>query len=220
MTEKLTSIEGPMFSGKTLEMIRIADALTIGGHSVQIFKPVIDDRGEGTNQIRSRLFGEWEATPLEHPSHLLQKMSEGVDVVMIDEVQFMNQKRLDEETGDERFVVVDVVESLLERNIQVVIGGLPRDFRRQPFGPMADLLALAQDKIVLRAVCDQNLGNGRVCAQPATETQRFVDGEPSDWNDPIVLVGDKQEGYAARCIAHHVVRNKPTIVFDSQKLNE
>lgn len=213
----MTSIEGPMFSGKTLEMIKLADSLTYKGHHVQIFKPAIDDRGEGVNQIRSRLFGNWEATPIVHPLDLLKKLKDGIDVVMVDEVQLLGHKRLDEVTKEEKYLVVEVIESLLEKNIQVVFAGLPRDFRRQPFGPMSELLARAQDKIVLRAVCDQILENGNVCGEAATETQRYVDGEPADWNDPVVLVGDKKEGYAARCIKHHIVKNSPNIVFDSHK---
>lgn len=204
MTERLTSIEGPMFSGKTLRMMQLEDKLTHERHYVQIFKPVIDDRGEGVDKIQSRLFGKREATPITNPRDLIEKLKDGVDVVMIDEVQFLNQKNQDGE-----YEIVNVVDALLENNIQVVISGLPRDFRRQPFGPMSELLARSQDKIVLRAVCDIDLGNGKQCNEPATETQRFVDGNPADWNDPIVLVGDKQEGYAARCIKHHVVINKP-----------
>ena len=204
MVEKLTSIEGPMFSGKTLEMIRFADAFTVGGHQVQIFKPAMDDRGEGSNQIKSRLFGRWDATPIDQPEELLNKLRKGVDVVMIDEIQFLNQTN-----PDGVYKIVEVVERLLDTDIKVVISGLPRDFRRQPFGPMAELLARAQDKVVLKAVCDEIIEDGTKCQELATETQRYVDGEPADWNDPVVLVGDKMEGYAARCIKHHVVRNKP-----------
>ncbi len=213
MTERVISIEGPMFSGKTLELLRTAETLRIAGKNPQIFKPIIDDRGEGTNKIRSR-FGseEWEATPVKSPPDIIWNLKEGVNAVLIDEIQFFGQK---DDAG--QYEIVKVVKFLVQNDILVVFAGLPRDFRREPFGPMPELLALAQEKRVLVAICDETLEDGKVCGQPATETQRFVDGMPADWNDPVILVGDRQEGYAARCLKHHRVENSPVIVFSNSQ---
>lgn len=214
MTERLIAVEGPMFSSKTLELIRIAETLTIGGKKVQVFKPLIDERGEGSNVIKSRFGGEWPATSIKHPYELLQKLEDGVDVVIVDEAQFLKQK--DE---NDKFAIIKVFDYLLDKDVKVVFAGLPRDFRRQPFGPMPELLARSQESTTLNAVCDHVRENGKKCSQPATETQRFVDGGPANWNDPIVLVGDREEGYAARCIKHHQVEDMPKVVFDASKLN-
>ncbi len=205
MTERLTTIEGPMFSGKTLELIRLAKSLEIGGAKVQFFKPILGERGEGLNKIRTRFGGESEATAVKNPYELIEKLEEGVNVVLIDEIQFMDQK---DEDGE--YSVVKVIKFLLEKDIKVIVSGLSRDFRREPFGPMPILLALSQEKITLTAVCDEVLEDGSICGQPATETQRFVGGEPANWSDPVVLVGDRSEGYAARCLKHHKVRYKPS----------
>jgi thymidine kinase len=72
---------------------------------------------------------------------------------------------------------------------------------------MGELLPHADDIARLEAICDYK-EDGKVCGDPATKTQRFVNGEVADYNDPIVLVGEK-DFYAARCPKHHVVRNKP-----------
>ena len=211
MVEKIVGIEGPMFSGKTLELLQIAERETIAGRKIQIFKPKIDNRGEGLNVVKSRFGKDWEAVAVDNPRTILDYIQEDTNTVLVDEANFFSRRGEDGE-----FDIVKVFRDLVNRDIRVVFAGLPRDFRGEPFGPMGDLLARAQEHIPVRAVCDYN-ESGYTCGKEATETQRFVDGEPANWNDPIVLVGDKQEGYAARCIAHHVVRNKPTIVFDSQK---
>ncbi len=212
MAEIMTGIVGPMFCEKTLELIRQAGKLTIAGRQVQIFKPIIDDRGEGSDVVRSRFGGEWEATAVRHPYGITDYLEEDVDVVIVDEVQFFGQQ--DEEGG---WVIVQVFDYLTnEKGVEVIFAGLPRDFRGEPFGPMGDLLVRSQEIRILTAVCDHEDGQNGICGLPATETQRFVRGEPADWNDPVVLVGDVEEGYAARCIKHHVVENKPVVVFDSK----
>lgn len=215
MTERLIAVEGPMFSSKTLELIKIAQTLTIGGKKIQVFKPFIDDRGEGNKVIESKFGGEWPATPIKHPYELLRKIDEDVDVVLVDEVQFFKQK---DENGE--FAIVKAFGYLLEQDIEVVYAGLPRDFRREPFGPMPELMSRSQKVITLDAVCDHVKENGETCTEPATETQRFVDGNPANWNDPIVKVGAKEEGYAARCIHHHHVEDMPKVVFDANNLDD
>jgi thymidine kinase len=213
MAERITGIVGPMFCEKTLELVRQAGRLTIAGRKVQIFKPIIDDRGEGPDVVRSRFGGEWEAMAVRHPYGIIDHLEEGVDVVIVDETQFFRQK---DEEGN--WAIVQVLDRLTnEKGIEVIFAGLPRDFRREPFGPMDELLARSQEIHTLTAVCDHVDDGEGICGLPATETQRFVNGKPADWNDPVVLVGDVEEGYAARCLEHHVVKNKPVVVFESNK---
>jgi thymidine kinase len=73
---------------------------------------------------------------------------------------------------------------------------------------MGELLARAQEYISVTAICDYVDSNGNICGKPATETQRFVDGELAGLNNPTILVGDT-EFYAPRCIGHHKVPNRP-----------
>ncbi|MDD5635300.1 MAG: thymidine kinase, partial [Atribacterota bacterium] len=97
--------------------------------------------------------------------------------------------------------IIRVVQLLADEGKRVIIAGLDQDFRGEPFGPMPQLLAIAEYVDKLYAIC-------MVCGRPATRTQRLVNGKPADYNDPIILVGAK-ESYEARCRQHHQVANKP-----------
>jgi thymidine kinase len=214
MTEKLTVISGPMFSRKTLELIREAEDVTYAGERIQIYKPLIDDRGEGNDVVRSRFAkAEWPAKAVSHSTQILRDVEKrgDIDVVGIDEVQFISDK-----TEEGNFGLVNVIDELLDRDFRVVASGLPRDFRRVPFGPMPDLLARAQEIRQTVATCTHEVVGNVRCKARATETQRYVNGLPSRWDDPVVLVGGAEEGYAARCIKHHQVRNKPQSIFNSE----
>src|SRR4030042_3146133 len=211
MPERSIAIEGPMFSGKTLELIQIAQRETIAGRKVLMFKPVIGDRGEGLDKVESRCGGQYDAIALHHPYDILERI-DGIDTVIVDEVQFWKQK-----DNDDGYAVVKLFQHLVEKGVRIYYAGLARDLRGEPFGPMGELLARAQERVTLTAVCDHLDSEGKVCGRPATETQRFVDGKPARWDDPVILVGDREEGYAARCVEDHVVRDKPEIVFDRRQ---
>ena len=77
------------------------------------------------------------------------------------------------------------------------MAGLDLDFRGEPFGSMPVLLASAEQVDKLQAIC-------MVCGEPASRTQRLVDGKPANYNDPVVIVG-ASEMYEARCRQHHEV---------------
>ena len=93
-------------------------------------------------------------------------------------------------------------------DIRVIVAGLQRDFRGEPFGSMPIILLMAQNLHPFTAVCTFEK-NGQICGQPATETYRQIGGQPADYNDPVILVGDKEEGYEARCVEHHFVPGAP-----------
>ncbi len=175
---------GSMFCGKTEELIRRLRRARIAKQHVQVFKPVIDDRFEH-NKVTSHSGVDLDALPVSGSQEILDSLDPGVTVVGIDEVQFFDDG------------IVDIVETLAEQGIRVVITGLDMDFRGEPFGCMPQLMAKAERVDKLQAIC-------MVCGGAASRTQRLVNGNPAHYNEPIVVVG-AQELYEARCRDHHIV---------------
>lgn len=175
---------GSMFCGKTEELIRRVRRAVIAKQKVQVFKPSLDDR-YGIERVTSHNGQNIEAEPLNNSSELMRKLAPDTTVVAIDEVQFFDDG------------VVSVAETLADRGIRVIVAGLDLDFRGEPFGPMPTLLCRAEDVTKLHAICV-------VCGEQASRTQRLVNGQPANFNDPIILVG-AQEAYEPRCRDHHSV---------------
>ena len=177
-------ITGPMFCGKTDELIRRLRRATIAKQKVQVFKPGFDTR-YGTCKVTSHAGNEFEAIPIENVSEIRSHLAEETTVVAIDEAQFFEAQ------------ILFVIEELIEERIRVIVAGLDMDFRGEPFGQMPNLLAKAEEVNKLHAIC-------MICGESATRTQRLVDGEPAHHDDPIVVVG-ASELYEARCRKHHIV---------------
>ena len=177
----LEVICGPMFSGKSEEMIRRLRRAEIAGQRVVIFKPRIDDRYDSTD-IVSHAGARMQAVPVASVAEIAEH-SQGYEVVGIDEAQFL---------GDG---VVATALDLADRGVRVVVAGLDQDFRRLPFGPMPQLLTHAEFVDKLQAVCHR-------CGGPATTTQRLVDGQPAPYSGDTVVVGAAEQ-YEARCRACH-----------------
>jgi len=196
MTERLEAISGSMFSGKTRELMRLVERQKIAGINTQIFKPIIDDRWGRLQKVRSHSSQEMDATPVKDSRELLTKIDPKTKFIAIDEVQFFDGG------------ITKAIDELLDRNIKVLVAGLPLDFRGEPFGSMPILLAKADNIIKVTAICTQSLPNDGICGGEATRTQRLVNGQPANYNDPIVLIG-ASENYAARCPSHHIVPGKP-----------
>jgi thymidine kinase len=157
----------------------------IAKQKVQVFKPAIDDRyAEGKITSHSGL--DVDATPVPSSAEILEKLDPRTTVVGIDEAQFFD------------LGIEDVVMSLADKGLRVIVTGLDMDFRGEPFGCMPQLMARAERVDKLHAIC-------MVCGGLASRTQRFVDGEPAHFDDTVVVVG-AQEMYEARCREHHVVR--------------
>jgi thymidine kinase len=198
VTTTLTVICGPMFSGKTEELIRQVHRAGFAGDTVQIFKPVIDNRWGKVKRVRSHAGGECDAVPIRNPKRILKCVNKKTHLVAIDEVQFFKKE------------IVDVIEKLLNDNIKVIVAGLPTDFRGEPFGQMPTLLAKADRITSLTAICTYEMENGKPCGFEATRTQRLINGKPARFHDPIILIG-AAESYAARCPNHHMVPGKPNL---------
>ncbi len=171
-------ITGSMFSGKTDELIRRLRRARIARQQVQVFKPAVDTR-YAVEKVTSHAGTEFEAQPVEKAGDILPRLHPDTTVVAIDEAQFFDWQ------------VSDVIQAMADRGIRVIVAGLDTDFRGEPFGPMPLLLAQAEEVDKLHAIC-------MVCGEPATRTQRLIDGRPADYDDPVVAVG-ASELYEARC---------------------
>jgi thymidine kinase len=179
-----------MFSGKSEELIRRVKRAVIARRSVQVFKPVIDDR-YGVEVVRSHDGDSFVARPVRSSGEIPALVTPDTTVVGVDEVQFFDPG------------VVHVIRSLVAGGRRVICAGLDLDFRGEPFGPVPTLLALAERVEKLEAICV-------VCGEAATRTQRIVDGIPAFYDEPIIVVGAK-EAYEARCRScHEVPRRIPT----------
>lgn len=184
----LEVICGCMFAGKTEELIRRINVLSYAKKKILVFKPKIDDRYSDT-EIVSHAGTKVPCIVVEKAHDILEKVDDDIEVVAIDEVQFFDKE------------IVDVCEYLADKGLRVMVAGLDKDFRGEPFGVLPELLTKAEFVTKLTAVCAK-------CGAPATRTQRLVDGKPASFDDPIVLVG-AVEHYEPRCRHCHEVVNKP-----------
>ena len=186
---------GCMFAGKTEELIRRINVLSYARKNILVFKPKIDNR-YSTTEIPSHAGSKVPCIVISEAKEILDHVNYDTDVVAIDEVQFFDED------------VVDICEYLADSGLRVMVAGLDKDFRGEPFGVLPDLLTRAEFVTKLTAVCAK-------CGAPATRTQRIINGKPASFNDPIVLVGAK-EAYEPRCRHCHEIVEKP-IKFENQK---
>ena len=175
---------GSMFCGKTEELIRRLRRALIARQMVQVFKPAIDQR-YNVDKVTSHAGAAFDAISIAKADEIYKYLEADTTVVGIDEVQFLD------------LGILPVVRSLAGKGIRVIVAGLDLDFRGEPFGGMPVLMAEAERVEKLQAIC-------MVCGEPASRTQRLVDGHPAYYEDPIVIVG-AAEMYEARCRQHHQV---------------
>lgn len=179
---KLEVICGSMFSGKSEELLYRLRRAEYAKKKVVTIKHNIDNR-KSYSCIVSHAGKEREAIPLgsceDSLKALIQLSHEPIDVIGIDEIQFFPD------------ATVDVIQKFLNHGKRVIVAGLDLDFRRQPFGIVPTLLALADEVIKLRAICV-------VCGNDANFSQRLINGAPASFSDQTVLVGG-EECYEPRC---------------------
>jgi thymidine kinase len=152
----LEVICGPMFSGKTEELIRRLRRAEIAKQKVQVFKPVIDDR-YSIREVVSHSAQRTNAMPVRTARELLERVDKDTDVVGIDEAQFFDSE------------IVKVVDRLATDGKRVLIAGLDTDYRSEPFDPMPTLMARAEYVTKLLAICVR-------CGNPANRTLRVSGG--------------------------------------------
>lgn len=179
---------GPMFSGKSSELINLLKRLPHAGFKVEAFKPNLDDR-RGASTINSEDGAEYTATAVDNSREILELVHPATQIVGIDEGQFFDMG------------LKAVCIELARRGKRVVVAGLDKNFRGEPFGPMAELKFEADYVETKTAYCAK-------CGGAASFTQRTVDGKPAHYQDPEVVVG-ATELYEARCREHHEVPGKP-----------
>jgi thymidine kinase len=176
---RLEVICGPMFAGKSEELIRRLIRADIAHQKILVVKPILDTRG-ASETITSHNGNTYDARPINSPHELLDLVATThYDVIAIDEVQFFS---LD---------IVDVIRTLVAQGKRVIVAGLDLDYRSEPFGPIGALLALADSVTKLQAICTQ-------CGDDACRSQRIINGNPARYSDPLIMIG-AEESYQARC---------------------
>jgi thymidine kinase len=169
---------GSMFSGKSEELIRRARRAKIAKQKVKVFKPFLDNR-YAKDAVSSHNGENIEALRVEHPDDIWNCLDSDTQVVAIDEVQFFCPS------------IVAVCQELADKGKRVILAGLDQTFKAEPFGPMPQLMAIAESVTKLHAICV-------ICGEEASRSQRIIDGKPASEDSPTILVG-ASESYEARC---------------------
>ena len=172
-------IAGSMFSGKSEELIRRLRRARIARLKVQVFKPEIDVR-YSKDHIVSHSEMRHESRAVRTAADILEAVEPGTEVVGIDEGQFFDND------------LVHVVNALAARGLRVIVAGLDQDYTGKPFGPMPELLAVAEYITKTHAICVR-------CGQPANYSQRIVPVE----GQVVVGASDAYEARCRRCFVPH-----------------
>lgn len=163
---------GPMFSGKSEELIRRLRRALIARKRVQVFKPVLDNR-YSSDEIVSHGDARMKSEVVASPKEILERLDWRTQVVGIDEANFLGED------------LVSVAQQMADSGKQVIIAGLDTDYMGRPFPPIPDLLCLAESITKTLAICMR-------CGNPAKHTQRLVESED------LIVVGAAGI-YEARC---------------------
>lgn len=163
---------GPMFSGKTEELIQRLRRAMIARKRVEVFKPAIDNRYSDA-EIVSHGDLRMQSEVVNDASEILERLDWRAQVVGIDEANFMGSR------------LVEVAQRLADSGKQVIVSGLDTDYLGRPFAPIPDLLALAESITKTLAICVR-------CGNPAKHTQRLRG------SDDLIVVG-ASDLYEARC---------------------
>ena len=162
---------GPMFSGKTEELIRRLVRAQIAKKTVHIFKHSTDNRysedyivSHNKNRIKCHSLND---------TNQIMDLSDNIDIIGIDEAQFFDES------------IIDVSNNLAKEGKRIIVAGLDRDYKAIPFGPMANLLTHADYITKLNAIC-------MICGNQASFSQRLTKDETQ------ILVGESEK-YEARC---------------------
>lgn len=185
-------ITGCMFAGKTEEFIRRLRRHDYAKHNVIAFKPSIDQR-YSVNSIASHAGSMLPSFAIQNTAEIKtiferENAKKPIDVVGIDEVQFLDTE------------IVDFIDELANRGIIVIVTGLDKNFKNEPFQNVDRLLTMAEFVEKLTAICHK-------CGNFANRTQRIVNGQPGKWNDPLILVSGEQS-YEARCRVCYIIPPK------------
>lgn len=176
----LEIITGPMFSGKTEELLKRLKILEIAEVNTIVFKPSFDVRFD-ENKIVSRTGAKTNAIVIKESSEILKYWNSEFKAVAIDEVNFLDDG------------IFKVIDKLVLNGVRVIISGLDMDYLRRPFGVTPGLLAIADDITKLKAVC-------LLCKSDAAFSFR------KENNNDLNFLGDSE--YEARCRKCHIFGEK------------
>jgi thymidine kinase len=163
---------GPMFSGKSEELIRRLRRAVIARKRVQVFKPSLDDR-YSADEIVSHGDMRMKSEVIAKPAEILERLDWRTEVIGIDEANFLGEG------------LIEVAGRLADSGKQVIVSGLDTDYMGRPFPPVPELLCLAESITKTLAICMR-------CGNPAKHTQRLVASEE------LIVVGAAGM-YEARC---------------------
>jgi thymidine kinase len=182
----LEVIYGPMFSGKTAELLRRVEQAEAAGERVAVVRPSVDTRHRGA--VVSHTGARHEAVDVRGADELDRAVA-GAALVAADEAQMFGSE------------IAAELMRLAEQGVRVVVAGLDLDFRAEPFGPMPELLAAADRVDALTARCAR-------CGEEATLTQRLRAGRPAPLDDDTIVIGgtDLYEPRCAQCYAEERAR--------------
>lgn len=184
---RIEVICGPMFAGKTEELIRRVTRMEYAHKNFLVFKPSIDNR-YSTDEVVSHSKYKKKAINIKEAKEILPYITDDIQAIVVDEVQFFDES------------MISVLTNLANKRLRVICAGLDLDFKGKPFGIIPSLLAIAERITKLTAIC-------MCCGEEATRTQRIIDGHEAYDDDPVVLVGAK-ESYEARCRRCHKVLHR------------
>jgi|APHM01.1.fsa_nt_gi Thymidine kinase len=183
----LEVITGPMYAGKTSELLERRESAKIAGKKVKSFKPVVDDRFLEGSKIVTHNDESVQAITVKSGYQITEHVTKDTDVVIVDEVNLFSQG------------FVPNMQSLANGGHRVILAGTDQTFRGNPFTPLGRLMVVADRVDKLQAVCKK-------CGDEASMNQRFnVEGEPAHIDDPLIRIGG-EETYEARCRDCHEVR--------------
>lgn len=186
---RLEIICGPMFSGKSEELIRRLRRAKVARKHVVAFKHTVDSR-TAVEYVDSHDGSKIDAHAIDDVNLLLELASaDHIEVIGIDEIHFFPR------------TIIHPLCTLINKGKRVIVAGLDLNFRGEPFDPMPILLAIADEVTKLRAVC-------LLCGQDAHYTQRLVNGKPAHYQDPLIMIGT-HEAYQARCRNCYSIDKRP-----------
>jgi len=160
-------ISGCMFSGKTEELIRRLNRAIIAKQKVEIFKPTIDKRYH-SEQVVSHNENSIRSTPVNFANDILL-LAGDCDVVGIDEAQFFDE------------AIVEICNTLANQGKRVIVAGLDMDYEGRPFGPMPNLLAVAEFVTKVHAICAQTGELASFSFRLSENEQRVMLGEKNEY---------------------------------------
>lgn len=187
---------GPMFSGKSEELIRRLRRAMIARKRVQVFKPVLDNR-YSNDEIVSHAERRMPSEVVADGAEILRKIDWRTEVVGVDEANFMGPS------------LIEAAGTLADSGKQVIIAGLDTDYMGRPFSPIPEMLALAESITKTLAICVR-------CGNPAKHTQRLVE------SDSLIVVGagGMYEARCRRCFEPGVPKQRPLDFADPARIGQ